>query len=80
MTKAFVVGACAALLACVLWIAATLLLPLFVPLVMERLVDTSAGGASAVGVYFSTGPLLLVAIIGFAAGFAWQLRKSRTPR
>jgi hypothetical protein len=30
--------------------------------------------------YFSTGPLFLVALIGFAGGFAWQLRRNRTPR
>jgi hypothetical protein len=80
LTKAFLVGVAGALLGCVLWILATVLVPALLPVVIQQLSDNGGGGASAAGVYFSTGPLLIVAVIGFAAGFAWQLRRSRTPR
>jgi hypothetical protein len=78
--KAFFLGIAFALLAGVLWILAVFVIPLVVPILFERLTDDGGGGAGASYAYFSTGPLLLVALVGFAVGFVWQLRRNRAPR
>ena len=78
--KALFAGIVLALVAAVLWILAVFVLPLAVPILFERLSDSGGGGVGVSYGYFSTGPLFLVALIGFAGGFAWQLRRNRTPR
>jgi hypothetical protein len=75
--KAVFAGIAVALVACVLWIVGVFVLPLMVPIVVQRLSDTGSGGTGAAFASFSTGPLMLVCLIGFAAGFTWQLRRAR---
>jgi hypothetical protein len=75
--KAVIAGFAAALLACVIWVAATFVLPLMLPMVIERLSPATVGGVGMSVAYISIGPLVLIAIIAFAAGFTWRLRKHR---
>ena len=78
--KAVIAGFAVALLACVIWVAATFVLPLMLPMVIERLSPATAGGVGMSVAYISTGPLVLIAIIAFAAGFSWRLRKHSRPQ
>jgi len=73
--KAIIVGFIAAFLACVIWVAATFVLPLTLPMLLERLSPATTGGVGRSVAYISTGPLLLIAIVAFAAAFTWRLRK-----
>ena len=75
--KAVIVGFAAAFLASVIWVAATFVLPLMLPMLIERLSPATTGGVGMSVAYISSGPLVLIAIIGFAAGFTWRLRKPR---
>jgi hypothetical protein len=75
--KAVIVGFAAAFLACVIWVAATFVLPLMVPILIERLSPATTGGVGMSIASISTGPLVLIAIVAFTAGFTWRLRKHR---
>lgn len=76
--KAVIAGVAAAFLACAIWVAATFVLPLMLPMLIARLSPTTTGGVGMSIGYVSTGPLVLIAIVAFAAGFTWRLRKART--
>jgi hypothetical protein len=77
MVKSILVGIAAALIACVLWVLAVVVLPIAVPMVIGR--TTGTGGAAAA--YMSSGSLFLIALVAFVITFGWQLRKgSRRPR
>jgi hypothetical protein len=75
--KAFIVGFAAAFLACAIWSTATFVLPLMLPMVIERLSPATTGGVGMSVGYISSGPLVLIAIVAFAAGFTWRLRNHR---
>jgi hypothetical protein len=78
--KAVIVGFAAAFLACAIWVAATFVLPLMLPMLIDRLSPAATGGVGMSVAYISTGPLVLIAIVAFAAGFTWRLRKHRRAR
>jgi hypothetical protein len=67
--KAVVVGVGIGLLAVVLWVLAQIL-----PLYLES-AGAGSGGIGAVAV--SSGSALLVALVGFAMGFWWTVRRAR---
>jgi hypothetical protein len=75
--KAIIVGFAAAFLVCAIWVAATFVLPLMLPILIERLSPATTGGVEMTRAYISTGPLVLIALVAFAAGFTWRLRKHR---
>jgi hypothetical protein len=75
--SAVIVGFAAALLACAIWVVATFIVPLMLPMVIDRLSPATTGGVGMSVAYISTGPLVLIAIVAFAAGFTWRLRKHR---
>jgi hypothetical protein len=75
--KAVIAGLTAAFLACAIWVVATFVLPLMLPMFLERLSNDTTGGVGMSVAYISTGPLVLIAIVAFAAGFTWRLRKHR---
>jgi hypothetical protein len=79
-TKAVITGFAAAFLACAMWVAATFVLPLMLPMLIERLSPATTGGVGMSVAYISTGPLVLTAIVAFVAGFTWRLRKHRRAR
>ncbi len=75
--KGILVGILAALAASVLYITAVFVLPLLLPFLLSRI--TGNGGGA--GASFSTGPVLGIALVAFAAGFYWEFRRvSRTRR
>lgn len=74
--KSVLVGMVAALLASVLYVMAVFVLPILVPFLLSKM--TGTGGAA--GASFSDGPVLIVAVIAFAAGFYWQLRRGSAVR
>lgn len=76
-TKAVIAGFVAAFLACLTWVAATFVFPLMLPIFIERLSRVTTGGVGVSVAYISTGPLVLIAIVAFAAGFTWHYRKTR---
>jgi hypothetical protein len=75
--KAVIVGVAAAFLACAIWVAATFVVPLMLPILIERLSPATTGGVGMSVAYISSGPLVLIAIVAFAAGFTWRVRKNR---
>ncbi len=75
--KGVLVGMIAALLASVLYILAVFVLPIVLSVLLSRIDGTGSGAAAA---SFSEGPVLLIAVIAFAAGFYWQLRRGSTVR
>lgn len=75
--KGILVGILAALAASVLYILAVFVLPLLLPFLLSRITGNSGGA----GASFSTGPVLGIALVAFAAGFYWEFRRvSRTRR
>lgn len=72
--KAAAVGIVTGLLLAVLWTLAALLIPLSVVF----LSSSGSGGLGAVSV--GSGSTLLAAVVGFALGFAWWVRRSRRRR
>src|SRR5262245_25386558 len=78
--KAVIVGFVAAFLACAIWAVATFVVPLMLPMLIERLSPATRGGVGMSVAYVSTGPLVLIAVVAFAAGFTWRLRKHRRGR
>jgi hypothetical protein len=74
--KSLLAGVVAALAASILYILTVFVFPVVLPFVLSRF--TGEGGTAAG--YFSSGPLLGIAFLAFAAAFAWQLRRARRPR
>jgi ABC-type Na+ efflux pump permease subunit len=72
--KSFVVGIVAAIVAAALWIAVTFVIPVFGPFLLARWSGDYSGGSAAV---ISSGSILVAALVGFATGFAWTLRRGR---
>ena len=64
-------GAGGAVIAAVLWVLVAFVLPIVLPMLMSRI--TGEGGAS--GAAISSGSVLLAALIGFAAGFYFGVRR-----
>ena len=75
--KGILVGILVAVAASVLYVLAVFVLPLLLPFLLSRI--TGTGGVA--GASFSSGPVLGIALVGFAAGFYWEFRRaSRTRR
>ncbi len=64
-------GAGGAAIAVVLWVLVAFVLPVVLPMLVSRI--TNQGGAS--GAAISSNSILLAALIGFAAGFYWAVRR-----
>jgi hypothetical protein len=71
--KSLLSGLVGALLASAIWVLAVFVLPLVVPVLIGRF--TGSGGVATAS--FSSGPLVLVAMVGFVAGAWWGLRRAR---
>ena len=65
-------GLATAVVAVVVWIVAQFVLPLWVPYLLSRFSNDGIGGATAT---LSSGAILIAAILGFALGFFWRLRR-----
>jgi hypothetical protein len=75
--KSFLFGIVAAIAASVLWILVAFVFPIVIPLALSRV--TGGGGAEAASI--GSGSILAAGLVGFAAGFYWQFRRSsRTVR
>jgi hypothetical protein len=74
--KSLVAGIVAAVAASILYILTVFVFPVVLPFILARF--TGEGGATAGR--FSSGPLLVIAFLAFAAAFAWQFRRARRPR
>ena len=75
--RAVIVGFAAAFVACAMWIVATFIVPLMLPVLIERLSSATTGGVGMSVAYISSGPLVPIAVVAFVAGFTWRLRKHR---
>jgi len=73
--KSFFVGMVAALIASTIYVCVVFVLPILLPFLLSRI--TSTGGSGAAGVAVSSGPVLVIAVVAFIAGFYWQLRRTR---
>jgi hypothetical protein len=71
--KAALAGLLAACLACVLWILVAFVLPVALPFLLSRVIDD--GGAGMAAAYITSDSILIAGLIGFIAGFAWNLRR-----
>jgi hypothetical protein len=71
--KSLAVGCITGITACVLWILAVVVVPVMVPLAAAWFGGAGVGGGGAVVSSFS---LMVVTALGFAAGFAWQFRRT----
>jgi hypothetical protein len=77
--KSLLVGSIAAMAASVIYILAVFVLPILIPFLLSRV--TGNVGAGAAGASFSSGPVLGIALVAFAAGFYWEFRRvSQTRR
>jgi hypothetical protein len=76
--KSILTGIAGAVFAAVLWLLAVVILPIAAPLVVAGFTNYGSAGIGAVSV--GSGPVLLVALIGFAIGFLWQFRRLSTRR
>ena len=74
--KSVLVGMVAALVASVIYILAVFVFPLLLPFLLSRISGT--GGTAAAS--FSSGPVLGIAVVAFAAGFYWQFRRASQTR
>lgn len=66
-------GLAGAVVAVVLWIAVTLILPIFVPYLIGRL----TGGGGVGGGYVTSNSILLAALVGFLLALAWKWYRQR---
>jgi len=71
--KSVLAGITVALVATVAWLLAVFVLPLVVPFLVSRV--TGSGGGSAA--YFSSGPVIGIALAAFLAGFYWEFRRGK---
>jgi hypothetical protein len=71
--KSFLFGIGGAVLASVVWITATLVLPIFLPYVIARFSGTGGGSFGSVG----SGSILIAALIGFIIAYAWAWHRLR---
>jgi hypothetical protein len=71
--KSVLSGIGGAMVAAVLWTVVSFWLPLFVPMLVGRLLNR--GGAS--GARITSDSILLAALVGFIAAGWWALRRSR---
>jgi hypothetical protein len=74
--KGILVGISVAVAASVLFVVAVFVLPLLLPFLLSRV--TGNGGMAAAS--FSSGPILGIALVAFAAGFYWEFRRASTTR
>jgi hypothetical protein len=71
--KSALVGIAGALAASVIWVTATLVLPIAAPLLISRISGTEGSGVAGASV--GSGSILIAGLVGFVAGFYWQFRK-----
>jgi hypothetical protein len=69
--KSFLVGIGGAVVAAVLWIVVSFVLPIFMPMLVRRTLNR--GGAS--GASITSDSILLAALVGFVAAAWWGLRR-----
>ena len=72
--KALAVGVVTGLLLAVLWVIASLWLPVYFATVLSYLRNEGVGGAAA---SVGSGSIMLAGLGGFAAGFGWAVRRER---
>jgi hypothetical protein len=72
--KSLLFGAGGAVLASVLWIIVAFVLPISMPYLVARIRGT--GGMSSA--YMSSDSILVVALLGFIIGFAWEWYRLRS--
>jgi hypothetical protein len=75
--KSFLAGICGAVVAVVLWVLVSVVLP-----ASNSLVITNGAGAGAIAsdTVISEGSVLLAALTGFVIAAAWSLKRSRLVR
>ena len=71
--KSFLFGIGGAIVASVLWIVVTFVIPIYVPYVIGRV--RGVGGISSA--YLSSGSVLAAALLGFVVAFAWEWSRLR---
>lgn len=71
--KSFMFGLGGAVLASVLWLIVTLILPMFLPFLFARITGAGGGSFGSVG----SGSILLAALIGFVLAFGWTWHRLR---
>jgi len=74
--KTVLVGIGGAVVAAVLWIVVSFVLPIFVPMLVDRMLKR--GGAS--GASITSDSILLAAVFGFVVAGSWALRRFRVAR
>jgi predicted Na+-dependent transporter len=68
--KSILIGIVAAVAASVLWILTVFVIPILIPFFMSR--NTGSGG---IGATVDSVSILAAALVGFAIGFFWELRR-----
>jgi hypothetical protein len=72
--KSFLVGIVAAFVTSAVWIVVAFVIPVVGPFLVAKWSGDYGGGSLAV---IGSGSILVAALVGFAAGFAWTLRRGR---
>jgi hypothetical protein len=76
--KSILIGVAGAVVAVVLWILVSFVLPLFGPMLFARFTSSGSAGTSVVGI--SEQSVILAAVVGFLIAAAWAFRRSRVVR
>jgi hypothetical protein len=70
--KCFLVGVVAAIVTSAVWIVVAFVIPVVGPFLLAKWSGDYSGGSVAV---IGDGSILVAALVGFAVGFAWTLRR-----
>ena len=73
--KAALAGVLGAIVAAMLWVILTFVLPVAIPLLASRWRAPQGGGVGAASASISSGSILLAGLVGFAAGVYWMLKR-----
>jgi len=74
MLRSVLFGLAIAVLAALLWIVVVFLGPVAVPVLLSRFGNTGSGVGAG---YVTSDSVLIAALVGFVAGFAWKRRRPR---
>jgi hypothetical protein len=69
--KSCLVGIAGGIVAAILWVVVSFLVPIFGPMVVGRLLNRGGAAGASIG----SGSILLAALIGFVTAACWALRR-----
>jgi len=69
--KSFVIGIAGGIVAAVLWVLVSFIVPVFAPMLVGRLLKSGGVAGASIG----SGSIVLAALVGFITAACWALRR-----